>query len=138
MDSNMATLYGGSELTVTYRDGRTEVVKVRQLIIDDYPKLLKVLDDEPAQIDFVCDRPNGWSNTLALESFEAVLQEGDKLNEAFFTRWLQRRMNKQEKLLPGLGEKIQNQVVTSLSSAPKSQSPPAGPARRSPGAASPG
>lgn len=122
MDSTNATLYGGSEVTVTKLDGTTEVVKVRQLLIRDFPDFLKLLDDEPGQVDFYCSKTRGWGDTLTPASFEAVLTEGDKLNSDFFSRWVQRRLEKQERVMPGLSEKIQNQVVSSLNSAPKPQS----------------
>ncbi len=58
--------------------------------------------DENRLVELFCDKPEGWSDTLTVESFEKVVTEGEKLNADFFSRWVQRRLTRQEKVMPGI------------------------------------
>jgi len=105
MPSDLTQLIGGLDLEVGLLNGTTEKVRVRALPIRLLPSYFAVMDDEPAMVELFCERPAGWSDTLAPESFEKILVEGEALNADFFGRWLRRRMERQERLLPGLLEK---------------------------------
>ena len=104
--TKMDTLLGGMEHEVTRRDGSTEKVKIRQLPVSLYPAFLAAQDDEPKMVELLCDRPAGWADTIAPEAFEAIVIAGETLNPDFFSRWVQRRLSRQERLIPGITERL--------------------------------
>jgi hypothetical protein len=134
MESKFTTLMGGKEITVTRRDGSAESVWVRQLPIEDYPKLLLLLDDELGQVELYClvavgglrsageaqaggsrpaeqeqnwaAVPAGWAKTLRPESHELVINTAEGLNRDFFSRWMRRRMGRLELVRPGLADQV--------------------------------
>jgi hypothetical protein len=100
------TLFGGVELEVSMVTGGTEKVFVRQIPVRLMQQMLAALEDENRLVELFCDRPEGWSDNLAVESFEKVVLEGERLNADFFSRWVQRRLTRQEKVMPGITEQI--------------------------------
>ncbi len=86
-----STLHGGTDLQVTVIDktigNRVETVFIRQLPIKLYPRYKAALQNEPRMVELLCDKPTDWSDTLTIESFEAIIEQGAKLNEAPFVRW---------------------------------------------------
>lgn len=122
----MTTLLGGEEITVTKLDGTTEVVKVRQLPISLYPALGAVIDDELRMVELFCDRPAGWAETLAIKSYEAVIELGERINEGFFG-WPRRKQARAERVLPGITEKVRDNAARlqpgSVSGPPNAGSP---------------
>jgi hypothetical protein len=121
------TLIGGKELSVTMRDGKTETVKVLQLPIADYPKLLGSLENEEAQIELYCAKPAGWSKELMPASHDAVMEEAERINGDFFSRWAQRRMRKLEALRPGMVEKMFANLQAAVRPGSLPGSPPTSP-----------
>lgn len=104
--NDLETIRGGVDLEVQLIGGGTETVFVKQIPIRQMPQLLAALEDEPRMVEIFCDRPEGWSDTLTPESFERLVAEGDRLNAVFFSRWLRRRLDRQERLLPGITEQL--------------------------------
>lgn len=105
--SKTETLLGGYTVKVAFNVGSsTEDVLVRQLPIKSFPALLAAADDEYKMAELYCDKPSGWAETLTLNSLEAVINEGERVNQDFFSRWVQRRLNRQEKMMPGVTEKV--------------------------------
>ena len=100
------TLFGGQEVEVSLTSGQTEQVFIRQLPIRQMPQMLAALEDENRLVELFCERPEGWSDGLTVESFEKVVTEGERLNADFFSRWVQRRLTRQEKVMPGITEKL--------------------------------
>ena len=100
------TLLGGVEIEVNLVAGGTEKVFVRQIPVRLMRQMLAYLEDENRLIELFCDRPKGWSDSITVESFEKVVQEGERLNTDFFVRWFQRRLTRQEKVMPGITEKL--------------------------------
>lgn len=120
-DTKMATLLGGLEITVNKLDGTTEKVKVRQLPVRLLQAYLLKMDDEAASIELFCDKPEGWADGLTLESCTAVITEGERLNGETFFAWLQRRVARQERLVPNSTGEVGKTVLShSLTSSPKS------------------
>jgi len=115
---NFTTMMGGIDLTVTLQDGSSETVKVLQLPIEKYPELAAKWGDEQAQIDLYCSKPSGWAKTLTVASHDQVMEEAEKVNGDFFTRWLRRRMGKVDALRPGALDKV-FETSTLPSSSPK-------------------
>ena len=119
---NEQTLFGGAELEVVYADGQTEKVFIRQIPVRLMPQMLAALEDENRLVELFCDRPEGWSDSLKPESFEKVVLQGEALNADFFSRWVQRRLTRQEKVMPGITERIARNaglpLPTGLPSAP--------------------
>ena len=108
--SEFATLMGGTEITVGFRDNAAvgQQVFVRQLPIKLFPAYLASMQDECRQVALLCDKDQAWAESLTPASHEAVLEEGDKLNADFFSRWFERRKAREAKLpKPDLGEVVQ-------------------------------
>lgn len=104
--NDLENIRGGMDLELSLVGGGTEQVFVRQIPIRLMPQLLAALEDEPRMVELFCDRPEGWSDTLTPEAFEKVVAEGERLNADFFSRWLRRRLDRQERLLPGITEQL--------------------------------
>jgi hypothetical protein len=113
MSDKITTLTGGSEITVTKQDGTTEVVTVRQLAVKEFPKFQTLQDDEVEMCAFVCAKTKEWAESLSNESHEALIAEIEKVNGDFFSRWLARQLARQEKVMPGLREKLMQSLLAS-------------------------
>ena len=113
MTEKTIILLGGSEFTVTKRDGSTEAVSVRQLAVKDFPKFQTLQDDEVEMCDFVCGKTKGWAEALTNDSHEALVAEIEKVNGDFFSRWLERQLRRQEKVMPGLRDKLMQSLLAS-------------------------
>lgn len=121
MDNKMTTLLGGSEMTAQKLDGTSETVKVRQLPVRLLQSYLLKLDDEAAAIELFCDKPEGWADTLTIESCAAIVTKGEELNSESFFAWLQRRIARQERLVPNSTGEVGKTVLSlSPTSSPKS------------------
>lgn len=117
----MTTLMGGTEMTVEKLDGTTETVKVRQLPVRLLQSYLLKLDDEAAAIELFCDKPEGWADTLTIASCAAIVTKGEELNSESFFAWLQRRVARQERLVPNSTGEVGKTVLSiSPTSSPKS------------------
>lgn len=99
--SGSVAAFGGEHLAVTYRDGRTETVLVRELEID--PGLLKfgqLIDEVAALVEFVCAREAGWAATLSRLSLMEIYDKAIDLNFTVARLYLRSRV----KLMQGLKE----------------------------------
>ena len=106
MDEKFNTIMGGVDSDARKSDGTVERVTIRQLPVKEFPKMAAALDDECALVELYCDKAPGWSDTLTLDSLGSLASAGDKLNTDFFASWFQRRMARNEKLVPGFKEKL--------------------------------
>lgn len=111
---------GGKDFPVTKKDGTIETVFIRELGVNEFPRFAKVQNDEQEMIEFVCDKLKGFAQTLTLESHEALVEEIEKVNGDFFSRWLARRIGRQEKMMPGVREKLLSAALASSDTSPKS------------------
>lgn len=96
-----ATLAGGIETVVILRDGSTEKVLVRELAVEDYPKLFVNLGSELRQVEIYCDKPEGWGKTLKPISHNEVMKVAEQINKESFFGWSLRQLEKGAKLMPG-------------------------------------
>lgn len=94
------TLRGGQQIPVTLQDGASDSVFVRQLPVKEFEPWLGCLDDEPRAAELMCGKESGWGDRLTVESLEAVIATGERLNRDFFERWLGRRTARKEWLAP--------------------------------------
>ncbi len=122
MSNSFETLLGGAEMEVEFVGGEKAKVWVRQLAIEEYPRLLMLLEDEVGQVELYCrvatggDKggekggweavPEGWGRGLTPASHDAVMTKAEELNRDFFYRWLRRRLEKVELIRPGLVERM--------------------------------
>ena len=98
----LSTLCGGKDLTVYKPDNiTTEAVKVIQFGVNLCQLYAAIVQsqDEAREIEFLCQKPEGWAATLSPASQELVIQVGNELNSDFFLRWLARR-SQRSKVLP--------------------------------------
>lgn len=118
------TLRGGLNLTVTFTEGSQEPVFVRQLPVREFEAWLACLDDEPRAAELLCGKESGWGDRLSIDSLEAVITGGERVNRDFFERWLQRRTARKEWLAPLLARNAAV-VATLPTGSPSSASRPA-------------
>lgn len=100
MDAKMVTLVGGVEMTAQKLDGTTEAIKVRQLPVRLLQEYAGKIGNEADMVELFCDKPKGWADSLTFESHGAIVEQGEELNKEHFFGWLQRQVQRQEKLLP--------------------------------------
>jgi hypothetical protein len=84
-------LNDGSQVEVTYISGLKEVVKIRKVPIRDMQSLARAWGQEDKEIPVYTQRPAEWAQTLIDESWEAVMEEGRRLNADPFGRWFSRQ-----------------------------------------------
>ena len=93
------TLADGTQIPVTYQDGRTEITKIRRVPRNEFvPYASAIMDavtDERPECAFYANKPVEWTDEITDESFDAVMQEGRRLN---FTRWAAWFARRQETL----------------------------------------
>lgn len=68
--------------------------QVRQLPLSAMSRYLLTQNDEAAQCDLLCGQAAGWGDTLHLDSVEAIIEAGDRVNADFFARWLRLRLRR--------------------------------------------
>lgn len=114
MDNKTIALFGSETVPiirlVRKQDGTTdqisESVAVQVLPVKKFPTLAGSLEDEYAMAEIFCDKPKGWADDLTNDSLEAIITKGEALNDDFFSRWARRRLARQEKLMPGVTERL--------------------------------
>jgi hypothetical protein len=88
----LVTIAGGVEMEVAYQNnGDKETVKVRQIPISKIQDYAAVIYNDAEAIEFYCDKPKGWADTLTMDSASAIADKGLELNGDFFDRWWARR-----------------------------------------------
>jgi len=102
----METVCGGAVVVVELVNGGKEEVKVKQLAVKDYPRLLELQGDEVELVAFYCGKERAWAEGLAPAYHEKVIAEGERLNGDFFGRWFQRQTGRLERIRPGLADKV--------------------------------
>ena len=124
----MATLLGGVELDVETMTGAKLTVKVRQVPISLFPRYADCVDKEAQMIELLCSAEKDWADTLTIESCERILKAGEDLNADFFARWLQRRMERVEKMYPGkldqMAQLVASRLATTLPTSPAAAASP--------------
>ena len=109
---------GGTPIEVQHLDGSTETVTIALLKIKQFPEYLQKLEDEEALAEFLCGKPEGWSQTLDVDTILKICEKGHDLNFKNACRWGQRRASINEGLLP-IAEQGQKLSTRLPSSAPK-------------------
>lgn len=123
--AKMEALLGGTEITIILLGGATEIVKVRQLPVALMGQYARAVDDESEMVELFIGRPKGWSQTITNESFEQIVEEGERLNETFFARWRERQKKRLERIAPGMVERLTSQITS-----PNSPSVPDSPSKK--------
>ncbi len=102
--------------------GGSENATVRLLKINEFPDYLRLIDDEEKLAEFLCDKPEGWAQTLTVDSLLDVCDKGHEVNFKSACRWGQRRAQVNEALLPiaRSGQTIQSALPVSVLTAPAS------------------
>ena len=70
--------------------------------------------------EMLCGKESGWADRLTNEALEAVIETGEKLNVDFFSRWVRRRLARQEIFVPGITNAALEKASESMNSSPKS------------------
>lgn len=98
--NNQTLINGGEELDVLLLDGNAEKVKVKLLKISQFEEYLRVVDKEAQAAELLCDKPEGWGETLAPASLMDVVERGHDINFTSVYRWANRRATMNETMLP--------------------------------------
>lgn len=112
MTDSIATLTGGRQMTARFANGTSEAVTLRQVPIRLMPAYLATMDDEPALLELVADKPKGWADGLTIESHEELIAASEALNSDTFFAWLRRRVRRQESLAPGSSGELGKAVLS--------------------------
>ncbi len=75
---------------IVLMDGTKSEVKVRQLPIRQLATYDTKQADEPALVEFLCGKDEGWADLLTHESYEAVVTTGVEINRGPFERYIAR------------------------------------------------
>ena len=121
------TLFGGVTLDLQTAGGAVVQVKARQLPLTDYERALGLVDDEFKFMSFVCGQPPEWSTTLHPDSYETLVAEVTRVNQAFFAyavRRAQAAMNKVALLPPKMAEKFMGEALVQINARSPVSPPP--------------
>jgi hypothetical protein len=86
-------LYDGADLLVTLRDQSRRTVKVRKISRKDFPAFAAGWGNEEAEAAFYLGEEK-LVQELSDESFDAVMEEGRRLNFTLFSNWFKRQYQK--------------------------------------------
>jgi hypothetical protein len=107
-DRHFEILADGSMIAVTFRGDETgkpvrerEIVKVKKMGMADMPLLAEVITAEAKEIALLTGKDEAWVKDLDDDSFEALIEEGRRLNFTRFSKFWKRRMD----LLTAMGQK---------------------------------
>ena len=130
--NGFAAIIGGVKMRAEFIDGSCEDVMVRQLPIRLYKEYLEAQDSEAKILSVLCGKPVEWADGLKIESFEAILDEGEKINADFFSRWVKRQFARKERIMPGIADKLMRQIMSDLkTTSPSAPLPVASPSDKS-------
>ena len=117
-----AVLSGGIQVNINHMDGACETVTVRLLKIREFPDYLRLVDQEERLVEFLCDKPEGWAETLTVDSLLDICEQGHGINFRNACRWGERRAQVNEALLPiaASGQKVRSVLPSCAVSAPAS------------------
>ncbi|QYY34617.1 hypothetical protein [Ruficoccus sp. ZRK36] len=121
-NADNSILNGGSILNVCLVDDSEETVTVRLLKIREFPDYLRFVDQEERLAEFLCDKPEGWADTLTVDSLLDICEQGHGINFKNACRWGERRAQVNEALLPiaASGQKVRSALPSFAPSAPVS------------------
>ena len=117
--SELQTIFGGREIEIRLADGTTDKVKVRQLPIRLLGQYADLHTDEPALVELLVGKPDGFADNLAIESYEEIIAVGKELNDGPFERWVNRQAAAVKNTLRTL------EIITSASAKSAQPSAPA-------------
>lgn len=123
------TLNGGRKMMAEFTGGKpAEEVFVRQLRVKELPRYAELQDDEGSMIEFVCDQPKGFADKLSPASHEALIIAVEEVNADFFQRWAARQAQREERLLPGIGQRKLDAIAGRLAAVTAAPAPKPSPA----------
>lgn len=111
MQEDMTALMGGEKVSVTYHNGKTETVFVRELPVRLFQDYALVVADESKSVELFCSKPEGWADTLTRKSFLNILAKGEETNLSFFVEWGKRLHERTAKIIPQRAQEIQKEQV---------------------------
>ena len=86
----------GGTFIVRDKQGNPREVFLRLLPVGQYKDYALVLEDEEKAVDLLANTP-GLTATLPPDSIGTLMEEGERMNAAFFP-WLRRRMRRIERV----------------------------------------
>jgi len=120
----MTALLGGERFAAALKDGTIEQVTIRELPIRDLQRALMSMGDDAKLVELYCDKPNGWSDQLTLQSALEILTAGHRINQPFFAEYIRVKNDLLQRVAPELAKKLQDTGRASLDGSPESRSDP--------------
>ena len=117
MPNDQTLINGGEEIEVSLLSGGTETVKVHLLKIAQFEDYLRVVDNEPRAAELLCSQPEGWGDTLTIDSLLDIVDKGHDINFTSVYRWAERRAKVNEAILP-IAQRGQKMAAALPNSAP--------------------
>lgn len=84
-------LLGGTQMSVSLRDGSAEEVTVRMLPIRDFPRYMELAKHLAQRAELLCGMWAGWADMLTDESLYAITDKGAELNDPRLAVWTERQ-----------------------------------------------
>lgn len=92
-------LIGGTRVSVSTRTGSVVECFVRMLPVSEYPDYVTMMEDEEKAVDLFTKTP-GLAATLPPMAIGTIVEEGERVNAAFFP-WCVRRVRRVQRVAPG-------------------------------------
>jgi hypothetical protein len=105
IDEIFATTFGFEEVVLSQKnkDGQPIIVRVAQLPIRRFPELAMYMDVEPKMIELFTGLTPEEIDELSEADFLRILEVGEMLNHAPFSRWLNRKTERAAKMNKSIG-----------------------------------
>lgn len=104
--AKIISIFGGTQLTVTFEDQTTASIRIRQLRMAEYEKAMPLIADEIALTAFCCsldatpESPcsKNWAMNLHPTSYETVQAKVREVNQEGFFIYASRKQEQENKL----------------------------------------
>jgi hypothetical protein len=91
---------GGVDQSVVFKDGTSEAVKVKLVPFRQASNYLENVGDPAKLVEFVCGKPEGWSDNLTDDCVFEIDRIAREINDPRIDRWLERQAQVVETMKP--------------------------------------
>lgn len=94
--TQIETINKAGRVEVTYRDGKKEVIEIKQFSVRELVKYSEVETDEAASAELIAGKKSGWADLLENECVYMINREWRRVNHNPFLRHIQALQEKGE------------------------------------------
>jgi hypothetical protein len=120
---NTDTLNGGRKINITFEDGTTREIIVRQIRVCEYQEAFPKIDNEIALDAFVSCLSVAEVGKLTPESYEFLNTTVQEVNAKGFFVWSARQLERAQKQMAAMSPEMVNLILDRGAQALKPQSP---------------